>query len=427
MRRVLFCTFGSRGDLHPYVAIALALRERGIESVIAANKDHADVLCRAGIRHIEVPPSREDFAHLPDLMSKVMDRGSGGEFIYREMVMPFLARTYETTLAAGEGCSLIVGHPLAVTAPMIAEKLDKPYIYSAPQSIGFFSSVDPPVLPVMWWLRHLRSLGTWPHRLIFALGNMKIASWAKPVHEFRAKVGLPRESRNPLLAGLWSNILNLGLFSPLLSPPAADWPAKTVAVGACLFDDPGSQSEPDHTLDGFLGRDPTDKPILFTLGSAAVETPGEFYQHAIPAAQDLGRRSLLLIGKGTPPTTPTANSSRHLAVAYAPYSKVMPRCAAVVHQCGSGTTHEAMRAGIPQVCMPFSHDQPDFAFRAQRAGVGVVIDRHRLTTDRLRAAIARAIDPASGHLAAAAALGERARQEHGASHTAELIAGVLGR
>lgn len=423
MGRVLFCTFGSRGDLHPYIAIALELRKLGIESTIAANNDHADILVRAGIRHAVVPPSREDFAHMPDMMSRAMDRGSGGEFIYREMVMPFLSQTYETTLAAAAECSLIVGHPLAVTAPMIAEKLGLPYVYSAPQSIGFFSSIDPPVLPIMWWLRHLRTLGPLTHRLIFALGDRKIASWATPVHEFRAKIGLRRERRNPLLAGLWSDILNLGLFSPLLSPPAADWPPRTVAVGACLFDDPGSQSEPDHTLDAFLDQDSKDKPILFTLGSAAVETPGEFYCCAVEAAEGLGRRSLLLVGKGERPTS--AESSRHLVAAYAPYSKVMPRCAAVVHQCGSGTTHEAMRAGIPQIGVPFSHDQPDNAFRVQRAGAGIVIDRRRLTAARLMNAITTVINPASGITAQAGRLGEKARAECGAARAAERISDVL--
>ena len=422
--RVFFCTFGSRGDLHPSIAIALALKDLGIESTIGTGDEHAETIARAGLRHAPIPPHRRDFDHIPDMMTRAMSRTNGGEYIFRELLLPNLSRVYEETLEAARDSSLIVGHPLAIAAPIVAEKLHLPYVFTAPQSLGFLSADDPPVLPVMWWLRHLRPLGAWPFRLLWAMGNRRIAGWAGPVHELRRSLSLPRARGNPLLAGLWSDTLNLGLFSPVLSPPAPDWPPNTVAVGPCLYDDPGAQSEPDARLQAFLAAtSPDDKPILFTLGSAAVEIAGDFYRHAVEAATKLGRRSVLLVGKGAIPER--AYGDRHLAVGYAPYSRVMPHCCAVVHQCGSGTTHEVLRAGVPQVCVPFAHDQPDYAFRVQRAGLGVVVAQPQCSARTLARALQIVLDPPTGYLSAAASAGALARQEHGAATAAREIARVL--
>lgn len=416
---------GSRGDLHPYVAIALALRELGIDSIIGTGQEHSETLARARIDHALVPPHRREFPNPSEVMSRAMSQTNGGEFIFRELVLPNLKASYEATSKAAQSASLIVGHPLAIAAPIVAEKLGLPYVFTAPQSLGFLSAQDPPVLPVLWWLRHLRPLGAWPFRILWAIGDRRVGSWAGPVHELRRSLSLPRATRNPLLSGLWSNSLNLGLFSPMLSPPAPDWPPNTIAVGPCLYDDPGALSDPDGAVDAFLQRGcGTDRPILFTLGSAAVEVAGNFFREAIRAADLVGRRSLLLVGRNE--VVSEADGNKHLAVGYAPYSQVMPHCCAVVHQCGSGTTHEVLRAGVPHVCVPFSHDQPDFAFRVERARLGVIVARYRCDADTLANALHRVLDPSMGYIGAASATGNAAREERGAAAAAGEIARILG-
>jgi UDP:flavonoid glycosyltransferase YjiC (YdhE family) len=66
---------------------------------------------------------------------------------------------------------------------------------------------------------------------------------------------------------------------------------------------------------------------------------------------------------------------------YAPYSQVFRRAACVVHQGGVGTTAQALRAGVPQLVMPYSHDQPDNAARCARLGVSRTIARDRYTAE----------------------------------------------
>jgi rhamnosyltransferase subunit B len=71
------------------------------------------------------------------------------------------------------------------------------------------------------------------------------------------------------------------------------------------------------------------------------------------------------------------------ATDYVPYSTVFPRSSCVVHQGGVGTTAQAMRAGVPQLVMPYAYDQPDNAVRMARLGVGLTVSRKRYTADRV--------------------------------------------
>ena len=111
-------------------------------------------------------------------------------------------------------------------------------------------------------------------------------------------------------------------------------------------------------------------PIAFTPGSAMWQGR-RFFEAAAEACRVLGRRGLLLTRHAdhVPPNLPPG--VRH--VPYAPFSELLPRCAALVHHGGIGTSAQAMAAGLPQVVMPMAHDQPDNANRMKRLGVARVL------------------------------------------------------
>ncbi|HEY9597512.1 MAG TPA: nucleotide disphospho-sugar-binding domain-containing protein, partial [Cyanophyceae cyanobacterium] len=123
-----------------------------------------------------------------------------------------------------------------------------------------------------------------------------------------------------------------------------------------------------------------EPPIVFTLGSATVMTPGNFYQESIQAANQLNRRAVLLIGKNAPPEI---LSKGIIAVSYVPYSQVFPYACAIVHQGGIGTKAQALRAGRPTLVMPYSHDQPDNAARVERLGTSRTIPRKQYLASRV--------------------------------------------
>jgi UDP:flavonoid glycosyltransferase YjiC (YdhE family) len=184
------------------------------------------------------------------------------------------------------------------------------------------------------------------------------------------------------------------MFSRMLGAPQPDWPTAAQITGFPFQD----QTDVDHTsvpgLDSFL--DSGQSPLVFTLGSAVVNAAQGFYVEGFKAARTLGHRALLVVGSdprnryGLPDPLP----EWAMAVDYVPHADIFPQAAVVVHQGGIGTLAQALRAGKPQLVVPFGFDQPDNAARAIRLGVADVLLPERYTADTAVTALQRLLrDP----------------------------------
>jgi rhamnosyltransferase subunit B len=174
----------------------------------------------------------------------------------------------------------------------------------------------------------------------------------------------------------------LAMFSRSLAMPQPDWPPNTRITGHVFYD--GSDRDglsPD--LERFLASGPA--PVVFTLGTSVVgkgPAAGYFYRESLKAARILKVRSVFLVGKDTKNRLPVPLPEGVAVVDRAPFSKLFPRAAAVVHQGGIGTVGQALRAGRPQLVVPFAFDQPDNAQRLQRLGVAEVLYPRRYAAHR---------------------------------------------
>lgn len=373
-QRIILATFGSLGDIHPFMALALGLQVRGHQVAIATSEYYRAKITAAGIGfHIlrpELPPGDQA------VISLLMDARKGTERIIRQIVMPQLRASYDDLMIAIEGADLLVTHEIIYAGPLAAQKTGIRWVSCVLSPIGFFSAYDPPVLPPYPALAKLRALGPVINGVIVNVGKFTTRGWLKPVRQLRSELGLP-PGKNPLFEGKHSPELVLGLFSPLLAQPQPDWPSQTVVTGFALYDRAQPSQDLPPQLQQFLAAGPP--PIVFTLGSSAVMDPGNFYIESAAAAQQLGCRAVLLVGESRLPELPSGVA----AFDYAPYSQLFPVAAAVVHQGGIGTTAQVLRAGRPMLVMPYSHDQPDNAARIVRLGVGRAISRHDYRRNRV--------------------------------------------
>src|SRR5262245_22963325 len=146
-RRIVLTTFGSLGDLHPYIAVALGLQARGHEAVIATSGYYRPTVEALGLGVRAVRPNRPDLDADPGLMRRVMDRRTGSDHVIRGLMMPALRESYDDTLAAADGADLLVAHMLTFTTRLVAERRSIPWASTLLQPLGFFSVYDPPVLP----------------------------------------------------------------------------------------------------------------------------------------------------------------------------------------------------------------------------------------------------------------------------------------
>jgi rhamnosyltransferase subunit B len=423
--RIIISTFGSFGDIHPYVAIALELRARGHTPVIATSEVYREKMEALGIEFHPVRPAIPSYDQ-PDeihkLIEEVMEASDGSQKVMN-LLLPYLREIYDDLNAAAEGADLILTHPLPLVGPIVAQMRKLPWVSSVLAPLSLFSTYDPPVLPQMPGLYHILKLHPAIARGFFRLALSKLEKMMAPVYDLRAQLGLPR-GEQPLMAGQHSPSCVLALFSKVMAAPQPDWPGHTVVTGFPFYDgrDFFGETETPRGLIEFL--DDGEPPIIFTLGSSAFWVARDFYRDSIEAAMALGRRALLLIGHSRNlPAQPLPAGVA--AFEYAPYSEVLPRASAIVHQGGVGTTGQGLRSGKPVLILPHAHDQFDNAARVVRLGCGRGLPRPKYC---VKSAITelRALLGDRRYAKRAAEIGEIVRQENGPSAAADAIEQVLG-
>lgn len=410
-KRVLFATVGSLGDLHPCLALALELKRRGHSVTIATIEYYRSKVESLGIGFLPVRPDMDPTDR--EMIRQCEDLKRGPEILFRKIVLPHLRETYQDLLEAAAGADLMVAGELNYAAPLVAEKLGLRWVSAILSPASFFSAHDPSVIVNVPWLIHVRKAGWRAYRAVFNLGRRGTRHWWDPVRKLRRDEGL-RPDCDPLFRDKFSPDLVLAMFSPLLARSQPDWPRPTRQTGFVFFDQQKSNEEADRKLAEFLAI--PDPPIVFTQGSTAVHSPGDFYEVSAEAARKLGWRALL-VGTDAVPGVPSPGI---LALPYAPYSQVFRSAAVIVHQGGSGTTGQALYAGRPQLIVPFGWDQPDNAMRVERLGVGIHLPRSAYSVNSATAALERLLTEKQ-FSERAAQVGEQVRAEAGLTSACDAI------
>lgn len=416
MSRIVLSTMGSLGDLHPMVALALELRRRGHTPVISSWADYADRISALGF---EFHPLRPNIDPTDTTLTRaVMDARTGPEMVIRELIFPALGDMYDDLLSACQGADLMLNGEIVYVAGSLAEVTGIPWISTSLAPLSMFSSYDPNVYPTAQFLEYLRPLPVLFHQTLFKVLRWTINDWYGPWKEFRSGLGLDPDS-DPIFIDKYSPLLHLALFSRAIGEPQPDWYQPTVQTGFCFYDE-SENAALDPRLSDFL--DSGEPPIVFTLGSAAVMDARDFFDQSAEAARRLGQRALLLYGRDQ--RLPSGLSDDVVAFDFAPYSQVFGRSSCVVHQGGIGTTAQVLRAGVPQLIMPFSHDQPDNAARCRRAGVAEIIDRDGYSAQTAVAALEHVLSR-PGYRANAARLKALVDGENGAVAACDAIESAL--
>jgi UDP:flavonoid glycosyltransferase YjiC (YdhE family) len=419
-KRVVITCWGSHGDLFPYIGLAVALKRHGHSPVIATNVGYRAEIEREGVAFAEAgPPIDPSAPNAQDLYERVMDPRKGSEVIVSELLMPKLRETYEQLRAAAAAADVLVTHPITYAGPVVAEHAGMPWLSTILAPLSFFSARDPAVLPTAPRLNDVPLVGPWLAHTILKLARPTLRRWVEPVDKLRAELGLPRGG-HPMIEGQFSPHGTLALFSRVLAEPQADWPPNVTVTGTVFYNSP----EPLETeLENFLAAG--EPPVVFTLGTSAVGAAGGFYHESVAAAAKLGVRAVLLTG-GFAQNRPAHVPPNVLLVDRAPHQLLFPRASAVVHQCGAGTTAQALRSGKPTLLVPHGHDQFDNARRVRKLGVARTLLPKEYRAERVaRELNALLAEPRYEERAAAVSI--VVREERGAEACVAAIERLLAR
>jgi UDP:flavonoid glycosyltransferase YjiC (YdhE family) len=379
--RIILSNIGTFGDINPLIAVAMELKRRGHQPVMAIPAMYGPKILPLGLEFHPVRPNLDPHDTL--LAEMLYDVRKGTERGLREFLFPVLRETYDDLTAAATcplRADLLLLGELNYAGPIVAEVTGIPWASYILAPLSFFSAYDPPVLPMYPRLARADKAVPGMGSAIKRLARFVSRKWPQPIYDLREELGLPRGA-NPLFDAKHSPDLVLAMFSRVLGQQQPDWPPHTKITGFCFYDsDAGNAQLPPH-LEAFLNAGPP--PLVFTLGSAAVLAAGNFYEFGARATERLGLRAVLLIGSDAR-NRPRRPLPETICVAeYAPYSALFARASVIIHQGGVGTTAQCLRAGKPMLIMPYSHDQPDNARRMRRLKVARTLRRANFTPSRV--------------------------------------------
>ncbi len=417
MSRILIATVGSRGDVQPYVALGKGLVGAGHTVHMMTDRSFAPLVEGTGI-HL-VPIDTDPRRTFEEGLRQAGPHSMGLlRWLFRRM-QHTVREYFIGALEASRQADLVLFSPLAFPAAHVAEALGLPFVglYLQPSTpTRAFPNPFVPPLP-----RGCPFRGTY-HWLSFRLFNWILAFTVRPVIDRcrREVLGLPPKP--------WRFYANVDLaeipilygFSPQVVPRPRDWGPWIHVTGYWFLEDPGHWQPPPELV-RFLEAGPP--PVYVGFGSMVDVEPADLSRTVLAALAETGQRAVLLGGWAGLGRSSLPDSV--LRVEEVPHAWLFPRCAAVVHHGGAGTTAAGLRAGVPTVVVPFYFDQPFWGRRVHELGVGPApIPRRRLTVERLARAIHRATgDPAIRERAQE--LGRRIRQEDGVAQALSVLASYL--
>ena len=414
MARILILTFGSRGDVQPFAALGAALTARGHDVTLSTGQGFDDLIAAQGLTPAPLSIDMQAMVDSPEVKAALTSpRGWLKAFRSSQALMQ--RQLDEMWVVARQVAPrIIVYNTKAFAAPWFARKLGAVAVPAFLQPAFVPTGAFPnPIVP----LPNLGSLGN-------RLSGRAMTALMRLGYRAILKKWLPRHPEVPARPGLDPlrgyhpgphAVPRLHAHSRHIVPKPGDWGADEHVTGY-WFLPPTVDWEPPAELASFLGSGPP--PVYVGFGSMPSVDGERTASVVLAALRQTKTRAVVARGWGALSGV-AAGDDIHV-IGGAPHDWLFPRCRAVVHHGGAGTTHEGLRWGRPTLVCPVFGDQPFWGRAIARLGVGPApLPLKRLDVDGLSAALRDLQSPTFREKAQA--LSESLRSEAGAEAAAELI------
>ncbi len=373
--RVVLAAVGSRGDVQPMLALAQALAARGHVPVIAAPPNFESWVRSLSFEFAPVGRDMQAFlAEDPGVLTGNPLKGATAAARYFSSQIPVQA---DQLKAACGGADALLWAGLALMAPSVAELLRLPVLGVFYTTCLIPSAMHPPTTIPRHGMPH------WINRMLWKVHRpISQRVLGGPVNAARAALGLPRVSLHEHLFEQAQLVLAV---DRMLLPPDPAWQGRFPYANFIHFDDPMPL---DAELDAWLADG--EAPVFVGFGSMTGRGTDRAGRAIVEAVSATGRRCI--VGAGWAGLGEGALPAGWRVVRDAPHARLFTRVAAVVHHGGSGTTAQALRAGVPQVILPLILDQYHHAHRLFMAGlIPRPVPMERMTARRLTESIQAAL------------------------------------
>ena len=408
--RIAIVVLGTRGDLDPHLALARALQARGADPRIVGFTD-----LRERSEQVGIP-----FAPVPGGIRELLASAGGQQFIGSRSPLSFMRAwrrlgaelVDEVTPALDDALStadqVVLCGPTAGLAALTAKARGIPAPTTCLQ----------PQLPTRQQPVFISPVSD--------LGPLNRASWIgafrmqwlvlRPMIDAACRhYDLPAFSGFREFLAFVTDRPALNAWSPTIAPASTDWPSGAHMTGRWVLDDDRPLSP---ALQDFLDAD--EPPVYVGLGSMVVDDAARTTAMLVDAVRRHRRR--IVISRGWAGLGQQLDVDDDLLlIDDEPHQRLFPRCAAVLHHAGAGTSQAVAASGTPSVPLPFGVDQPYWARRLHALGIsGSPVRRGRWTSDRIAASLGTALTLGTRTQARRVAAG-MAREPDGAHRAAGIL------
>jgi sterol 3beta-glucosyltransferase len=414
---ITIVTAGSQGDIQPYLALAMGLKNEGFQVRLAANINFAGLIASHGLDYFPIQVDSHQLLQTPQAQQAWLESDSLLKLSLNtaRAIRPAVPRIFDDVLDACKDSDLIIYHSYNLPfVYYIGKLLDIPFIPASLHPMPTREHITPPLnikkSPGRSFnlLSHLVA-----HQFSWQL-FMPVArkAWGKRIH---VSVITPvQHIRN-------EGRLVLCAYSPTVIPRPADVPETTAITGYWFLDSAPNWKAPADLVAFIQSGSP---PIYVGFGSNPVDKQATL-DLILDALAITGKRAVMASGWGGLGTDHPLPDHVFLTES-APHQWLLPQMAAIVHHGGAGTTGAALSAGVPNFVVPHFGDQFFWGRRVAELGVGPAPLAHKtLSVERLAQAITAAVKD-EGMKERARMIGGQIRAEDGIRMAIQKIRQFVG-
>jgi len=378
-------TWGSHGDIRPFVALADGLQTAGHDVTLVVTCVDSERYNALGTRtgfnlQVVATPVISDKQQLEKIGSALIHERNGikqTQMAIEQLLLPVESEVFQAADRLCAESELVIGHYLLYTLGIAAEQHGRPYVSVALAHGAVPSSFRSPT--------GVPDFGALSNRLAWRLARFVLnKSIKKYPDQLRAKNGM--KPAHDLIDTVWaSEYLTLVAISPTICEKESDWPSHYHVCGALDTQESVAEDGIPEQLQSFLSSG--SRPVYMTFGSMI---SGSNERQTIVLLTNAARKASVRAIIQAPHWSELGfeSNSQIQYVSSAPHSAIFPRCALVVHHGGAGTSQAALRAGVPSVVIAHTAEQELWGHELERIGVtGKLIRRKKSTSDRIAAAI----------------------------------------
>jgi len=416
--KITILSWGSYGDVLPFIALGLGLQKAGHVVSLVTDIDYQELVIKQGLNFIPLD-SEAGHEEEDEQNDDVYPTNQGQNPFevsrnHRHGLLPIENSILPTIYRVCQDAEAIMFSVSAYPTYELLEKLEVPAfvvpVMPIHQTREFPCHLTPSHIKIGGIYNRLTY--SYAYQLFWQFIRQPINQWRRemldlpPVPVFSHLLSRVNKRKLPFIYG----------FSPSLLPKPSDWPDWTHVTGSWVLDSQKDWQAPKDLKEFIEAGSP---PVYIGFGNRGNWKPEELTKIVLEALKLSGKRGILLVGDDIINRNDFPNEVFPLE--WTPFEWLFPRMAAVVHHAGCGTVDAALRAGVPNIIVPFHSENFLWAYRIAELGLGVPpIQRKKLSAEKLAAAILTATSDKMMQ-ARALEMSKRIQAEDGVARAVEIF------